>query len=263
MKLLDFDQRRLEMAEQGFTIFESLFSIAEMDQLDEHLAEYEARLNRERLDSREVVFTQKVAERDENIQRFAQRPEFVQISTEFLGPDTDLYFNQKVYKNPHGTNSFSWHQDDAYGPVEPAPYLTLWIAINDATIENGCISVLPGSHKRGLVEHWQGSFGLACHSLDDADNAQEWSQSFIGSTKSDGVSIRSYWFAPQKLGHEYQVSHLYSARCKICLRSILLNGCTRTTGRKMVRAFAVNADFGCNWLTCTENERLPWVTSGR
>jgi phytanoyl-CoA hydroxylase len=216
MKLLDFDQRRLDMAEQGFTIFESLFSIAEMDQLDEHLAEYEARLNRERLDSREVVFTQKVAERDENIQRFAQRPEFVQISTEFLGPDTDLYFNQKVYKNPHGTNSFSWHQDDAYGPVEPAPYLTLWIAINDATIENGCISVLPGSHKRGLVEHWQGSFGLACHSLDDPDQgtlvplsagsvACFWSQTMhkSGPNLSSGVrKAMVFQFVPIGLRHK-------------------------------------------------------------
>ena len=157
------------MASRGYTIFESVFSIAEMQQLDASLAEFEAGLQREGLDTREVVFTQKIAERDENIRAFAQREEFVELSTAFLGPNTDLYYNQKVYKNPSGTKSFCWHQDDAYGPVEPSPYLTLWIAINDATLENGCISVLPGSHHQGLVPHRDGDFGLECHSLDDPD----------------------------------------------------------------------------------------------
>ena len=158
-----------QMASRGYTIFESVFSIAEMKQLDANLAEFEAGLQREGLDTREVVFTQKIAERDENIRAFAQREEFVALSTAFLGPNTDLYYNQKVYKNPSGTKSFCWHQDDAYGPVEPSPYLTLWIAITDATPENGRISVLPGSHHQGLVPHRDGDFGLECHSLDDPD----------------------------------------------------------------------------------------------
>jgi ectoine hydroxylase-related dioxygenase (phytanoyl-CoA dioxygenase family) len=157
------------MASRGYTIFESAFSIAEMKELDENLAAFEAGLQREGLDTREVVFTQKIAERDENIRAFALREEFVALSTAFLGPNTDLYYNQKVYKNPSGTKSFGWHQDDAYGPVEPSPYLTLWIAITDATPENGCISVLPGSHHQGLVLHRNGDFGLECHSHDDSD----------------------------------------------------------------------------------------------
>ncbi|MBV9852740.1 MAG: phytanoyl-CoA dioxygenase family protein, partial [Armatimonadetes bacterium] len=59
--------------------------------------------------------------------------------------------------------------DDGYTPVTPSPYLTLWLALNDATPENGCISVLPGSHKRGLVEHRPSPIGLVCHSSDDPD----------------------------------------------------------------------------------------------
>jgi ectoine hydroxylase-related dioxygenase (phytanoyl-CoA dioxygenase family) len=53
--------------------------------------------------------------------------------------------------------------------VEPSPYLTLWLALNDATPENGCISVLPGSHKRGLVPHESSPIGLECYSNDDPD----------------------------------------------------------------------------------------------
>jgi ectoine hydroxylase-related dioxygenase (phytanoyl-CoA dioxygenase family) len=166
---LDLAGRRKEMDDVGFFTVDSLFSAAEMADLDQALEDFEARLARENLESREVVFTQKIAERDDRVRAFAQQDVFVEISTAFLGPDTDLYFNQKVYKNPNGENAFSWHQDEGYGPVEPSPYLTVWIAINDATPENGCISVLPGSHKRGLVHHWRGSFGLECHRFDDPD----------------------------------------------------------------------------------------------
>jgi ectoine hydroxylase-related dioxygenase (phytanoyl-CoA dioxygenase family) len=156
------------MEENGYAVLDRLFSTEEMSRLDADLAAYEATLGRD-IAGREVVFTQKIAERDENIRAFAQRDEFVAVSTALLGPDTDLYFNQKVYKNPEGSATFSWHQDDAYGPVEPTPYLTVWVAITDATVENGCISVLPGSYKRGLVPHVDSDFGLSCHSLDDPD----------------------------------------------------------------------------------------------
>ena len=70
---------------------------------------------------------------------------------------------------PEGEKQFPWHQDDGYTPVTPSPYLTLWIALNDATIENGCIWVRPGSHKGGLAPHEPTSLGLACHALDDPD----------------------------------------------------------------------------------------------
>lgn len=157
------------MDERGYTLFQSLFTLEDMANLDAALDDYEAKLQRDGLDSKEMVFTQGIAEKDERIRAFAQRDEFVRISTAFLGPNTDLYYNQKVYKNPGGSKSFCWHQDDGYTPVDPSPYLTLWIAINDATPENGCISVLPGSHHQGLMPHHEGEFGLECYSLDEPD----------------------------------------------------------------------------------------------
>jgi len=153
--------------EGGYLILPSLFSEVEMEQLDADLLAYEARRMAE--PRGEVLFSQKIAERDDAVRAFVKRQAFVDVSTALLGPDTDLYFNQMVYKHPHGEKEFSWHQDDAYGPVEPSPYLTVWLAISKATPENGCISVMPGSHKLGLVEHWESSFGLACRSNTDPD----------------------------------------------------------------------------------------------
>ena len=47
----------------------------------------------------------------------------------------------------------AWHQDVTYWGLEPARAITAWIAIDDADVENGCMSVIPGSHRLGILEH--------------------------------------------------------------------------------------------------------------
>ena len=44
-----------------------------------------------------------------------------------------------MYKQPHSAEPVLWHQDNGYTFVEPQAYLTCWIAITDATLENGCV----------------------------------------------------------------------------------------------------------------------------
>ena len=47
----------------------------------------------------------------------------------------------------------AWHQDVTYWGLEPPRAITAWIAIDDADVENGCMSVIPGSHRLGVLEH--------------------------------------------------------------------------------------------------------------
>lgn len=170
-------EQRRQFEENGFFVLESVFTQEEMDelarQIEAHHYRHESRLEEVGTEgisrAGEISFTSHLAEQDESIRAFCERPEFVAITTQLLGPDVDLYWNQSVFKGPEGEKEFPWHQDDGYTPVEPSPYLTLWLALNDATVENGCISVLPGSHKRGLVEHRPSPIGLICHELDDPD----------------------------------------------------------------------------------------------
>lgn len=159
--------RLTEMDDQGFTVFQGVFTSDEMVELDLALHRY-AEANGKDIDQ-SVAFLQKIAERDPFVRAFARRPELVAIATALLGPDVDLYFNQLVVKNPGPQEAFSWHQDDAYGPVEPTPYLTVWVSMTDATVENGCVWALPGSWRQGLLPHTRSSFGLSCHPMDDPD----------------------------------------------------------------------------------------------
>lgn len=170
-----------EMEDLGFTIIEGLFSTEDMADLAAAVEAYEKRMNeglKEHGDfgisrANEITFNDHLAERDPLVREFCMRDEWVDVCTAFLGPDVDLYWNQTVFKHPEADKIFPWHQDDAYTPVTPAPYLTLWLAINDATPENGCISVLPGSWKKGLLPHEQSSIGLVGHSADHPDQGMQ------------------------------------------------------------------------------------------
>lgn len=168
------DDHIRQINEHGFFVLENVFTVEEMDEVARRIEEYEARANaalKEHGDSgisraNEITFNSHLAENDDHIRAFVTRPEWVDITTRLIGPDVDLYWNQSVFKYPEGERVFPWHQDDAYTPVKPAPYLTCWLALNDATVENGCISVLPGSHKDGLRPHEQTNLGLVGYSND-------------------------------------------------------------------------------------------------
>lgn len=162
---------------QGYVVLDHVFPIAEMEDLarliEAHHQAHEARLQQSGPEgisrAGEIAFTSHLAEQNPALLAFVRRPEFVEIATKVLGPDVDLYWNQSVYKEGHGDAEFPWHQDDGYTPVDPSPYLTLWLAVNDATVENGCLCVLPRSHEGGLAPHTSTSIGLSCHSLEDPD----------------------------------------------------------------------------------------------
>ena len=162
----------------GFFVLEDIFTRQEMNDLAWYIEQFQKQ-HEESLRTQggtegisragEITFTAFLAERAEPIRHFCTRQEFVTISTKMLGPDVDLYWNQAVFKGPEGEKPFPWHQDDGYTQVDPSPYLTLWLALSDATVDNGCISVLPGSHHRGLVPHHPSPIGLFCYDLDNPD----------------------------------------------------------------------------------------------
>ena len=74
------------------------------------------------------------------------------ILEDILGPDVDCFLSQYIFKNP-GAWGQPWHQDSSYFPFDREPQVAAWLATSEATLENGCLVVLPGSHKESLHEH--------------------------------------------------------------------------------------------------------------
>lgn len=73
-------------------------------------------------------------------------PRLLDVIEALLGPDLVLLYSHIMNKEPGGLR-VAWHQDGPYWPrVEPKIAVTAWIALDDATCENGCMRVIPGSH---------------------------------------------------------------------------------------------------------------------
>jgi len=85
------------------------------------------------------------------------------LCRDLLGPDVNLYWDQAVYKKTEKPRRFPWHQDNGYTFVEPQGYLTCWLALTDATVDNGCPWVIPGAHRQGTLRHrWVDPIGWEC-----------------------------------------------------------------------------------------------------
>ena len=70
-------------------------------------------------------------------------PEMKALVANFIGPTPHLFNEQFVVKGPRTGASFAWHQDSAYVGFDHRPYLTVWMALDDTTTENGAVYVLP------------------------------------------------------------------------------------------------------------------------
>lgn len=77
------------------------------------------------------------------LQSFVLGPTMERIARTCLGSVPYLFNEQFVVKGAGKGASFAWHQDSAYVGFEHAPYVTVWIALDDTSEENGCVYLLP------------------------------------------------------------------------------------------------------------------------
>jgi ectoine hydroxylase-related dioxygenase (phytanoyl-CoA dioxygenase family) len=68
-----------------------------------------------------------------------------------LGPDLLIWNSRWFSKMPGDRTYISWHQDATYWGLEPPNVTTAWLALSDSIPENGCMRVIPGSHKQPLL----------------------------------------------------------------------------------------------------------------
>jgi phytanoyl-CoA hydroxylase len=77
------------------------------------------------------------------------------IAEQFVGPNIALFASSYFAKPPFDGLPVLWHQDGSYWPLDPPDaVVSLWVAVDDSTPENGCLRVIPGSHRmelKGLI----------------------------------------------------------------------------------------------------------------
>jgi phytanoyl-CoA hydroxylase len=77
-------------------------------------------------------------------------PRVVDALTAVIGPNVKAMQSMLFIKS-EGKPGQAWHQDEFFIPTRDRSLTAVWIALDDATVENGCLWVLPGSHRRGVI----------------------------------------------------------------------------------------------------------------
>ena len=165
--------------EDGFFVLEDALGESEVDALIAAIDPFEERgadALRELEGGRffiaradEITFTTHLVLQSPVLREFTRSALLTDVCADLFGPDVRLYWDQAVYKKPGTESPFPWHQDNGYAFLEPQQYLTCWVALTDATEENGCPWVVPKLHRRGTLAHEYSDIGFVC--LRDPDDA--------------------------------------------------------------------------------------------
>ena len=96
-------------------------------------------------------------EQDPVFLSYIQHPLYREITRRYIGEDVSVFRSMFMNKPAgHGAaeqgTDLLWHQDLGVGwGIDCNPFVTLWIALDDATVTNGCMQIVRGSHKHGVI----------------------------------------------------------------------------------------------------------------
>lgn len=166
------DEQFLQYQQQGYVVVEDVLSESDVASVKSRLRDY---TQGERAAGFDRMF-EPAAERNnidfehegEPVRKFegvgmvredrvfsdlAHHEGIVSIVSQLLGSNMKLLRSAAMMKPPEIGSEKSVHQDAAYYPIRPMDHVTVWIALDDATTQNGCMQVVPGAHTDGLLRH--------------------------------------------------------------------------------------------------------------
>jgi ectoine hydroxylase-related dioxygenase (phytanoyl-CoA dioxygenase family) len=133
--------------------------------------------------------------------------------TDLIGENAVGWGSHFFCKMPGDGKRVSWHQDASYWPLTPSKVVTVWLAIDDASVENACMRYIPGSHLLGHLTY----------TLSENDEANVLNQTVAGAEdlgapvdvelKAGEISIHS-----DLLLHGSEANESQRRRCGLTLR---------------------------------------------
>jgi ectoine hydroxylase-related dioxygenase (phytanoyl-CoA dioxygenase family) len=138
--------------QNGYVLYKKqLFSEEKLNRLrgifEEHLAAKGDKLSDE-LDTPHF--------QDERLLEFLLADEVLDLVEPLIGPNIGLWSSHFICKDPYVGRATPWHEDSAYWNGRLSRYdkiVTVWLALDRSTKENGCMRVIPGTHNNGFSEY--------------------------------------------------------------------------------------------------------------
>ena len=144
----------------------------------------------------------------------ATLPSVLDIVEQMIGPNILLYNVTYIIKEPKSQTHVSWHQDLTYWGLSHDDQVSMWLALSPATLESGCMRMIPGSHLGGRMEH---------ETTEDSDNVLLQGQTVSGINESNarfcplapGEATLSSWLDIARLNAKPERGSAYRTQCAI------------------------------------------------
>lgn len=159
-------QQAEEFDRDGVAKLGSLLSQAELDGLRQHMEKllfdssgrvtsqvFDLSEKRNKAKDYSVMLRVNMHAEDDIFNALIRRDDILDMVEQVLGSNIQLFVDQIVYKPGGHGGELHLHQDNGAWKLTPSQAVTVWIGLDDATVENGCVHFIVGSHKWGLIEH--------------------------------------------------------------------------------------------------------------
>ena len=152
--------REFELARSGASSFRNLA----IDDTDDVAAKNEAQ--------EQMLQIMQMCERNLHFRRLLYHEPILDCVEDLIGPNIQLFHDQALYKPAHHGGAVFWHQDNAYWQCAPATLVSCWLTLDDVSVDNGAMQVIPGSHLQALEHEKSASTSALLDNAERVDGSQ-------------------------------------------------------------------------------------------
>jgi ectoine hydroxylase-related dioxygenase (phytanoyl-CoA dioxygenase family) len=205
------NQARERYERDGFVVFRNVLDQELMEEAKMHVDW----LLRKHPDLRPEQLHTALVREDPFWVRLVGDDRLLDIAEMFIGPNIALFASHYICKPPSDGQAVLWHQDGAFWPLKPMNVITLWLAVDDSVPENGCLRVIPGTHRIDLQQY---------RKRNDVPNVLEYEidPEFVDESKAVDVVLKSgdVSIHHPNIIHGSNANHSTMRRCGLTIRYI-------------------------------------------
>ena len=140
-------------------------------------------------------------------------PKLVDCVADILGDDVVAWGSHFFCKMPGDGKAVAWHQDASYWPLSPSKAVTVWLAIDDADLENGCMKFIAGSQHSGHLTYRKSNPDEHSVLGQTVENPEQYGKIVVDNLKAGQASIHN-----DLLLHGSDANNSTRRRCGLTLR---------------------------------------------
>ena len=200
-----------EFEREGYVLFPEVLDAELIAEAGDHLnwlLKKNPHLRPENLDTQLVT-------KDAFWVRLISDERLLDIAQKFIGPNIALLASHYISKPPFDGRPVLWHQDGSYWPLKPMDVVTLWLAVDDSLPENGCMRVIPGTHRSELMQMKTRNDVTSVLGSGMAEGEVDESKAADCVLKAGGVSVHH-----PNIIHGSNANHSPRRRCGLTIRYI-------------------------------------------